>query len=156
MLLIAGCLYIPASASSDDDEEAGGDARWDSDIGTEADADTDAGSDTSTEPEDSRAPAIEHEPVTSAKFGTDIPIVATITDSSAVDRALVWFRNETDVDWSSAGLSGDGDAFEGDIPAHEQRSAGMFYYLDAADIHGNGATSPVEGEGSPYLVRLEE
>jgi hypothetical protein len=128
--------------------------------------------------EDTTAPVIQHDEVDEViTFGTDVPIQATVIDrESRVLLVTLWFKNETDgsSDWQQRAMlagdppeadSGEADPCEGAtscatytsvIPASQQRSGGMTYYIEAVNTSDLVATAPDEGKADPFHFRLTQ
>jgi len=128
--------------------------------------------------QDTTPPVIQHDEVEDViTFGTDVPIEATVIDlESRVLLVTLWFKNETDGsnNWQQRAMmageppmadTGEADPCEGAvscltyaslIPAAQQRSGGMTYYIEAVNTSDLVATAPDEGKSDPYHFRLTQ
>ena len=109
--------------------------------------------------EDTEAPLISftQESETSAA-GEDISIEAVIADDGGgVFVANLYFRANTDLEFSSVGLirdAADPDLYSGTIQAEEQHSSNIYFYLEATDYAGNEAVLPDDAPDEYVEVRL--
>ncbi len=97
-------------------------------------------------------PAITHTPVADDQpAGAAVPIVATVTDESAVAEVRVYFRASGTAAFASAPLTANGDTYTGEIPAALVAEGGVDYYLEATDASDdqNLARDP---EAAPQAV----
>jgi hypothetical protein len=109
--------------------------------------------------EDTDAPVITYtqESETSAA-GDDIIVEALIEDEGGgVFVANLYFRANTDLEFSSVGLirdAADPNLYSGTIPAEEQHASNMYFYLQATDYAGNEAVLPDDAPEEYFKVRL--
>ncbi len=81
-------------------------------------------------------PKIQHTPLTQATVGKPIPITATITDSSNISSALVYYRPTDQANFTSIEMQADGDDYTAQIPSTPTPGK-LEYYIEASDIYGN-------------------
>ncbi|RIW36077.1 LPXTG cell wall anchor domain-containing protein [Bacillus salacetis] len=101
-------------------------------------------------PEDTEAPAINHEPVTESEPYTDIAIHADVTDNMAVPTATLFYKKESDTEFKSLAMSGTPDdltRFYGVIPGNEA-DGNITYYIEA---QAGGLTESTE----PAVISVE-
>jgi hypothetical protein len=111
-----------------------------------------------TDAGDTTPPVIEHDPVeTTQAYGQPVPLSSTVTDAdSSVFIVQAYYRQETSSIWKSTTLS-DGNAdgvYEGQIPAGDVMTGGMYYYLYAMDTEENEGYLPLGGESDPFHFRI--
>lgn len=157
------CGVLVGCWSSWSDDSAGGAKDTGEEVGTTDTGDSEAGgtdTDTGEAPLDTQAPVIEYTPDgATATVGAELVVEATITDSgTGVAGALLYYRQETAGGWSSTSfVTGVGpDRWTSAIPAEDVGSAGIWYYLQAADEAGNTALAPASGEADPFHVIVQE
>ncbi|MGD6966639.1 lamin tail domain-containing protein [Rossellomorea vietnamensis] len=86
-------------------------------------------------PVDTEAPAINHTAVTESEAFTAISIEASITDNMAVPSAQLFYKNETDTEFTSIEMTmdtEDASRFTAEIPA-SAADANITYYIEASD-----------------------
>ena len=102
---------------------------------------------------DTTAPVIAHTPVTSATESEPIPVSATITDSSGIASATLFYRI-TGTTWTSLSMTADVNIYTASIPASSVTTAGVEYYIRAMDSDSNTAYSPATAPATPYLIAV--
>ena len=102
---------------------------------------------------DTTAPVIAHTPVTSATESEPIPVSATITDSSGIASATLFYRI-AGATWTSLPMTADVNIYTASIPASSVTTAGVEYYIRAMDSDSNAAYSPATAPASPYLIAV--
>jgi hypothetical protein len=107
---------------------------------------------------DTTPPVIEHDPVEAAQlYGQEVPLSATVTDAdSNVFIVQVYYRQETSSIWQSTTLMDvDSDTiYDGQIPAGDVMTGGMYYYLYAMDTEENEGYFPSGGASDPFHFRI--
>ncbi|MGD7024358.1 lamin tail domain-containing protein [Rossellomorea vietnamensis] len=86
-------------------------------------------------PEDTEAPVINHTAVTESEAYTAISIEASVTDNMAVPSAQLFYKNETDAEFTSIEMTmdtEDASRFTAEIPA-SAADANITYYIEASD-----------------------
>jgi len=99
---------------------------------------------------DTDPPLIDHTPVSSAVYGEDVIIRASVTDNRTTNPSVqLYFRNSDNV-WETLTMSAEDSTsiFRGVIPASYINSS-IQYYIKALDIAGNSATFPI---GAPSTL----
>jgi len=93
-----------------------------------------------------KPPSIAHTPVAFATKGEPITISADITDDSGVSSATLYYRKGGGGPYSSVPMSllpESSSTYTASIPASEVTERGIEYYIEAKDIYGGTATSPI-------------
>ena len=99
---------------------------------------------------DTDPPLIDHTPVTSAVYGEDVVILASVTDNRTTTPTVrLYYRNSDNV-WEELSMSEEAATFiyRGVIPASSVNS-NIEYYIKAFDIAGNSSTFPI---GAPSTL----
>ena len=93
---------------------------------------------------DNVRPSITHTPVTTATLGTEIPIVATVTDAnSGVSVVKLNYRITGAATYTTAYMTAIGaNTYRATIPATAVTATGLEYYVEATDLAGNTQTTP--------------
>jgi hypothetical protein len=97
---------------------------------------------------DLTAPNIQHTPITAGQpFGAAVAVSATVADENDVQSVTVVYRKETEVEWKRLELTAGAEgAYSGSIPGEHVGSAGMYYFLEAADEYDNLGCLPEDCE----------
>jgi len=84
-------------------------------------------------------PVISHSPVSLAPAGTNVQILATVTDDTGVRKAQLLYRpDQSEAPYTSIDMTPDGTGgYSGTIPAYYVTALGVRYYIRATDIDGN-------------------
>ncbi len=106
---------------------------------------------------DNSAPVISHTPVTSAVYGQEKSVSATITDNIGVTYAVLYYRAEGSETWESTAMAYDSALqYTGVIPA-EYMTGNVEYYIEAGDgvntVRSGAPTLPhiIEVDHSPVI-----
>jgi hypothetical protein len=91
---------------------------------------------------DTVSPSITHSPVTVAGTSQTIPITATITDNTAVDTAILFYRVTGAASYTPLTMARSGSTFTQSIPGSAVTAAGVEYYLEARDAASNWRRAP--------------
>ncbi|WP_243355322.1 lamin tail domain-containing protein [Bacillus litorisediminis] len=83
-------------------------------------------------PEDVEAPVITHGPITSSEPLTSIQIEATVTDNLAVRAVTLYYKKESDADFTSIPMSPNDQTYTGEIPSFQVYEP-IVYYIQASD-----------------------
>jgi len=100
-------------------------------------------------------PTIKHEPITSAKPGEDLKIVADVASSKPIEKVVLHHRPVNQrVDWRQVDMKPTGDGrFAATIPADViSPHFDYMYYVEALVEGGGGTLWPRWEEGPPYVV----
>lgn len=106
---------------------------------------------------DTQPPMITHQPVTMVpEVDIDIPITATVTDSSGIDSVELFFRETGNSTWGSVAMDAEGNGvYSGDIPADVVRAAGVEYYIEATDASPSALTSTAPADAPTTVYSIE-
>jgi len=102
---------------------------------------------------DNTNPIITHTPVTSINQGEDLTLTTTVTDDCAIGSVQLFYRTPGN-SWQSKVMGRIGDTYSAVILDSEITSAGVDYYIQARDSHGNQANSPADAPTSFYHVEV--
>ena len=104
---------------------------------------------------DTSSPVISHTPITSAMFGVNLPVRATITDNIAVTGASLYHRIAgTEAGFSQVAMAyiPTSGQYTATIPGSQVRSPSVEYYITATD----GATTASAAEAAqPYVIAVD-
>ncbi|MGB6032802.1 MAG: fibronectin type III domain-containing protein, partial [Bacteroidota bacterium] len=97
-----------------------------------------------TLPLDTQGPSIVIQQPSPPATGMATVIIATISDTSGVQSAALWFRPGGG-QASSTAMSGVGGQYSGTIPSAAITPSGVEYYVEAVDMRGNSSREPALG-----------
>ena len=90
-------------------------------------------------------PTVKHTPVTETPAGQKIIISAEVTDDVEVITVSLYYRLPGDEDYISTRMRAEGNMFIGEIPQEIVTTAGVEYYIEAADDGDHKTTVPSKG-----------
>jgi hypothetical protein len=101
-------------------------------------------------------PHLAHLPTYSALKGEDLTISATVTSSSSLRAARLFYRGEGDEEYRDAAMQVDEHVCSATIPGAELAVHTLEYYIQAEDKDGNLSYFPEAGRQSPISVKLAD
>ena len=107
--------------------------------------------------DDTEGPQIAHEPIGDGQLdGQAVQVVATITDESDVDFAVLNYRVLGAGSFAAVPMAADGDTYSAEIPAGIVTTAGVEYYVYAQDDSAahNARLAPATAPAAPYAFTV--
>ena len=103
---------------------------------------------------DKTPPSIIHSKVTSGLENTNLEINATITDSSGIKSATLYYRTKGATLWTLTTMNKTDSTYSAKIPADYVKLAGVEYYIMAVDYFNNTAYSPDTAPTTSYSITV--
>ncbi|MEM4308681.1 MAG: C25 family cysteine peptidase [Thermoplasmata archaeon] len=98
-------------------------------------------------------PCIRHIPVTHSKYGDDIKITAYITDESGILTAKLYYKGQTQTNWSVILMFPDANGnYSAVIPGDAVPEEGIMYFIEAIDSLSNMAHAPSQAPQNSCMV----
>jgi hypothetical protein len=108
---------------------------------------------------DTSPPSIDHDPVAMGNVGTDVELIAIITDDSGIESVTIYYRGSEGGPFSQIPMleTSTPGRFKATIPGEAVTTAGIQYYLEAKDSLNNTARSPeADWTSSPHVIDVSE
>jgi hypothetical protein len=104
--------------------------------------------------DDQAAPQIAHNPIAEHTPGQPLEIRASVTDASAIDKVLLYYRpTRQTMEYSVVTMERRGGEYFATIPGKAiSAEFDLMYYFEAFDEHGNACLYPSPDVTQPYLV----
>ncbi len=105
---------------------------------------------------DSMPPRVEHEPITIARSGRALRIIAHVTDVSGVQSVRLRYRHVTQFEeYETLDMqpAGEPNSYAATVPAEAlSRQWDFMYFIEAIDAAGNGTMWPDLAKDMPYVI----
>lgn len=101
---------------------------------------------------DTKAPVIEHEPITEANINLDLEIKAKVTDDRTIEEVILFYKTKEEIEYKEKEMFLIDEEYATVILKSELDMAGLEYYIWATD--GTNETRLPEDENNPYFVEI--
>ncbi len=103
---------------------------------------------------DRTPPAVAHAAPAAADPGMPLEIKAKVEDPSAIAAVRLYYRpTRQNYEYSIVTMTPRGGEYRATIPGSAvTREFDIMYYLEAVDVHGNGAFFPNPDTAQPYII----